>query len=465
MTSRPNVIWITLDSVRYDHTSLGGYERETTPNLERIAKTDNGMSFDNCIPHGIRTATSVPSILTGVPPSRHGVGISNKTLPPEIQTVAERFSNLGYRTAAVSENAHVSDGTGLDRGFDRMIWVARQNKFRDVPLQSIAKWALTFPKHCGGATLNPSYHNTSKIVNDVVTRWIKDFRKDPPFFIYAHYNGPHWPYTPPARCLDLFTDELDISAEEAREISYQYLGEEHLRPIAEGLELTDTEQGAINAMYDAEIAFIDECIGKVHKRLLSKGLEDTILVVTSDHGELLGEHGFLGHLLYPYEELLNVPLVTHGLPIKTNGIIQHIDLIRTILNQAGGDTTGIQGHDLHNKDREFTVTQGGGYGVEKPLQYLLDYNSDFGQSKYTTETYSALRTDEYKLVYSTEFERLYKISDDDTDVSGKYPDVLQDLRADLEDWLNTVKPMASTGNSSLTKEMEEQLNDLGYIMD
>ncbi|MEA5388445.1 sulfatase-like hydrolase/transferase [Haloarculaceae archaeon H-GB11] len=117
MSRPPNIVWITLDSLRYDRTTMSGYRRDTTPNLARLAS--GGRSFSECTAHSNFTLVSAPSILTGTYPSHHGVGMGiNDRLPESVPTVAELLSAAGYHTGCISEIARVSDATGLDRGFD-----------------------------------------------------------------------------------------------------------------------------------------------------------------------------------------------------------------------------------------------------------------------------------------------------------------------------------------------------------
>lgn len=118
MTQSPNVIVFVIDSVRYDHTTVGNYTRDTTPNIQRIADQEDGISFDHVIAHAKHTPKSVASILTGKYPAEHRINYESNRLTDEIKTVAEAFKNEGYETTCISNNGWVSRETELARGFD-----------------------------------------------------------------------------------------------------------------------------------------------------------------------------------------------------------------------------------------------------------------------------------------------------------------------------------------------------------
>ena len=117
-SQRPNVIWLTIESTRTDHTTVGGAATDTTPNLARIADADRGRVVPGCVAHGVWTLPSSASILTGTYPTHHGAGITGEAIPEQLPTVAERLREAGYHTRCLSPNSHLSSATGLDRGFD-----------------------------------------------------------------------------------------------------------------------------------------------------------------------------------------------------------------------------------------------------------------------------------------------------------------------------------------------------------
>lgn len=462
MSDHPNLIWITLDSVRYDHTSMAGYRRDTTPNLRRIAERSDGHTFSECIAHGNWTLSSSASILTGTYPSHHTVGPDGSKLPDRLDTVAGLLSEQGYHTACLSENSHVSDATGLSRGFDRYGWLSSSTLLETAGVSSLAKYLLNIREHSAGLTLDASKHSTPFLVNDVATRWLEDLREEEPFFFYLHYNEPHRPYYPPRSYLDRYTDEIDASASEAAEISMR-VHENLYEIVANGCELTEREWEALYAMYDAELAYTDAFVGKLFDHVRSLDLEETVFVVTGDHGELFGEYDLLAHKLCLHDAVVNVPLVVHGPTGEIGGgddLVQHADLVRTFVERAGGRTDQFQGVDLRDEHREYAIAQRGPASFDS----VLEHNPEFDTSRYHEDALSCLRTTEYKYQSSGERSELFALPDEETDVSDERPEFAESFDSELTEWLETEgQPVDAGDRAEFTDAMQRQLRDLGYV--
>ncbi|NHN48720.1 sulfatase [Halostella sp. JP-L12] len=462
MQPRPNVLWITLDSVRADHTTVGGYDRDTTPNLQRIADSEGGEYFSNCFAAGNATALSAASILTGTYPSHHGLKISNEAIPEVLETVPERFRDAGYATAGLSRNSYVSSGTGLNRGFDRFEWLAASTLLDVLDPMTIAKYLLNIRRHSAGVTTDTAKHATPYLLNEVTKNWLADFEGEEPFFFYLHYNEPHRPYYPPLPYLSRYTDDLAISAKEAANIAMRV----HYRMdeiVANDYDLTEMEQRAIEAMYDAEIAYTDEMVGQLFDHVQSLDLDNTVVVITSDHGELFGERGLLAHRIAINDAVTHVPLVVHGLAdvdYPFDGLIQHLDLVRTLAEFAEVSTDGLQGIDMRQTTREYVLSQ----RQEANFDPYLEHNPDFDTSGYHTGMLTSLRTREFRYEKSNGSSQLFELPDETTDTTDQYPDVAADFDNKLSEWLATDGQPITTGEESrLTDEMQKQLQDLGYM--
>ncbi len=458
----PNVVWVTLDSIRADHTTMGGYHRDTTPNIARIADADAGLTFEHCISSGTGTPFSSASILSGTYPTRHGVKISNEYLPDRLETLPELLDRAGYRTACLSRNSYVSPGTGLDRGFDRFSWVSGSNIHRTVPLRTLVKYFLNLRRHSAGLVRDTAKYATPYVMNDVAKRWLGDLRAGEPFFFYLHYNEPHRPYYPPLPWLDTYTDDIAMSAEEAAEFAidvHRTLDER----IAEGLDFTDEEWAAIHAMYDAEIRYTDEMIGRLFGHVQSLDLDRTIFIVTADHGELFGEHGLLSHKVVVDDALTHVPLVTHGfegLDGQTDELVQHVDLTTTLAEMVGQGTDQLQGVDLRETTREHAFVQRG------PFDFGLftDHNPDFDTSRFHHGTVHGIRTKGFRFERSDSMERLYSLPDEETDVREANPEVATELSETLAGWVEShADAVQAESDSQLDDAMRRQLRDLGYV--
>lgn len=451
-----NLIWITLDSVRADHTSMAGYERDTTPNLQRIS--EDGLSFSKCISHSLATHPSSGAILTGKPPSRNTVGFSGDALPDSVSTIAEIFRDSGYHTACLSRNSYVSSATGLDRGFNDFEWIS-SSTIHKVGVRTILKYLLNMREHSAGFSLDTAEYATPFLMNDVAKRWVKSF--DEPFFFYLHYNEPHRPYYPPLPYLDKYTDEIEMSAKEAVEFSMHF--HYNLEEIAAGgCDLSQEEWEAVRAMYDAEIAYTDEMIGRLFDYIQELELEDTVFVFTADHGELFGEQGMLAHKLVLDDAVTRVPMVVHGLDIdgKEEELVQHSDIMKTIMEDSGLETDEVQGVNLYNEIREFAISQRGAANFDP----FLEHNSDFDTSRYHSSPLTALRTHEFKYLKSDGKRELFKLPDEENDASEEYQEVTEEMDKKFEDWLaENGTPVDKGKEGEFSDAMEKQLRDLGYI--
>jgi arylsulfatase A-like enzyme len=272
--SRPNVIWITIDTLREDHLSCYGYGRKTSPNLDRLA--DEGLLFTGAYAQAPWTTWSVCSFLTSRYPET--IGLSKTTLTgdnPSVLdnrylTLGEVLRDYGYSTAAVNSNGNISKGRNCLQGFD---WVDEKPAFYEKPFSSITSSAI---------------------------KWLRQ-PKSSNFFLFMFYLGPHGPYVK-EKGFDFSSDSYQGPFKSRCDI-YQP-AEAH----AMATSATDRQQGI--SLYDSCIARTDAEIGRLVEYLKRNGLYDnTMIIVTADHGEEFMEHGGLGHGDTLYNELLHVPLV------------------------------------------------------------------------------------------------------------------------------------------------------------
>lgn len=470
MTSRPNIVWITLESTRADHTTMGGYDRDTTPNILRIANSDGGRSFSKAYSHGIWTLASSASILTATYPSRHGAGMTGDAIPSALPTVAERFKEVGYDTACISPNSHLSSATGLDRGFDEFVWLSKSTLREAVGLKTVLSYLRNLRRHGGGLTLDTRKHGTDYMLTRLARRWLEERRQaSAPIFMYLHYGGPHHPYYPPDRFLEKFAGDVGLSMDEIKAVGLDH-HEKLYEHMAANSPFSAEEWRALAALYDGEIAHADEFVGELFETVQALDIGETVFVVTADHGELFGESGLLAHQLVTNEAVSHVPLVTHGLEpaLAYEGeLLQHADVMTTLLAMVGAPTEGTQGIDMRTDHREFAVVQRGADRCRQNVDELLGLNPQFDASRFPDSTLTALFTPEFKYQHSDDGTGLFRLPDESTDVSDDYPDVEAELQAELTRWFETqgvpVTDQRQTGK--FTAEMREQLADLGYLVD
>lgn len=468
MTKLPHLIWITLESVRADHTTVGGYRRDTTPNLRAIAEEDDATRFSRCFSQSIWTPPSSASILTGTYMSTHKLGregSAERRVRRDLATLPEVFGEAGYRTGCFSPNAYLSPATGLDRGFDEFVWLT-MDRVLDVGVTPILKYLLKLGSHGPGLTLDTRCHNLSFMLTEALKNWLAAGEDaDGPSFSYLHLGNPHHPYLPPRGWRDRFTDDIAFSAAEAMALSYSvYESKETIkRTIANGCDLSVDEFAAIEAMYDAEIAYADDRIGHLFEYARSAFEGDVVFVVTADHGECFGERNVLGHNLVVNDTLTHVPLVIHGLndlAVETSDIVQHVDVSKTLAGLVDVNTDQFQGVDLREETPRGALSQ---LGVSHYEPYL-EHNSDFDIDAYHKRPVSSLRTEEYRYVRSEDQVELFELPDEETDVATERPDVTDELDDHIDElggWRNSTDVSAERAEFSV--EMRQQLEELGYL--
>jgi arylsulfatase A-like enzyme len=470
MDSRPNIVWVTIESTRADHTSLHGYERTTTPELQRLARSERGRAFGQCFSHGIWTLASSASILTGTYPSHHGAGIDNDAIPAELKTVPELLSEVGYETGCISPNAHLSSGTGLNRGFDRFAWLSKSNMFETLGPRILLKYARNVRRHGGGLTTDTRKHNRGYVTTELAKRWLSEFSDEEQFFLYCHLGNPHQPYYPPKRFRKAFCADNALPSREAGDFvldTYHDVNE----TIANGVDFDDEEWAAIHAMYDGEIAHTDELVRDLYEYIQSIDCGRTIFVVTADHGELFGERGLLAHKMAINDAVSHVPLVVHGFDEILDYAgeqVQHVDLIRTLIAETGARTDQLQGIDMRHETREHSFIQRGGQRFNRNLDDLLDHNPAFPAEVFPHEgTVTAVRTPRFRYHRSEMMSELYRLPDESTDVIERYSRVAKHLDEVCTEFLrgDGAPTYAESRRSEFSAEMKEQLADLGYLVD
>jgi uncharacterized sulfatase len=459
-TERPNIIWLTLDSVRQDHTSMDGYHRDTTPNIQAIADSEDSVAFSSCFSHARASATSIPSILSGTYPSRHRTYYGDQTaFPDELPLVAELLADVGYTTAAVSNNGYASSLTGVDRGFDEFTLLGSTpvEILRSAGIRNVLKYLANIRRHSVGFETDFHAHSGAYLINKIAERQIR--RADEPFFLYVHYNEPHRAYYPPLPFLDRFTEELPMSGEAAATLAME-IHHNLVEIVANGCELDDNEMAALKAMYDEEIAYTDERVGELYETI-QRELGETIVIITADHGELFGEDDILAHKYSMHNAVLNVPMVIQGLSEFTDeGIIQHSDVMRTLLEVAGAETETVQGVDLRKDTREYAISQSPPGSIEP----LLEYNPEFDQSKFPTEAYSVIQDQKFKYVDCPDAPRFYRLPDERTNLRSEHSERAKQMEKQLTEWLDTAGNRVGTGEDiEIDEQMRSRLADLGYL--
>lgn len=427
----PNVVLITIDTLRADHVSAYGYPRKTTPNLDALA--ESGTLYLNAISQAPNTHPSMAAMTASSYPTNLGGKL--RYIPPGVGTVAEAFANAGYETAAVVSNVWLKDTMGFAAGFNHFDQTSAMSEF--YADKTRIDWK--------GADL----------VSDAAVQWLQGNGKKP-FFLWIHYLDPHHPYEPPESVRDAFTTDaseqtayLDTVGRMPTREQTQWLGKAYGGEI-DGA--SDKTFQAVLDLYDAEILFTDRQIGRVIDEIESMNLGDTVFAVTADHGEEFRDHDGWGHSHTLHRELVHVPLILTDSRdeggARRSDRVRVIDLAPTLLARAGIPAPpSMMGEDL-------TVNAGDRDAV----------------SVLTKQDLFSIESDNWKLVsrdYGAEV-LLYDVSEDPfetVDLSAANPNVVAKLQKRLEEELGQAAKAESMDATAdkLDAGTRKQLEALGYI--
>jgi uncharacterized sulfatase len=458
--TQQSVVWITIESLRADATSLGDPGLGTTPNLE--AKAAEGHSFESCHAHATWTRPSTASILTGLPPAAHRVWTNDAALHPSIHTIPEAFHAMGYHTVGVSPIAQFSAATGLDRGFDDFHFIDRRSVAGVVRWRTLLGYLARIWSHSGGLTWDGRQFCTSYLVNALGERHIRG-STDRPLFLYLHYGDTHLPYVPPKRWRDSIELPAGWSIDEAVRVALQM--SEQLYELNAGTVSFDAEAWAVvRSMYHGSIRYVDHMVGEL-MRFATEQLEDPIIVVTADHGEAFGEAGHIGHGQSMHSAVTNVPLVIQNLAeIPTDGLIQHADVMRALCERLGVPHPVPVGCALIDAPRRYAVTQEAGETRSIFEQKLRTIRGDYERPGDHSGDLTSMRTAEWRYDRSDTSERLFALPDEEHNVIADHPIEASKAADAMDDWSAEMGKMrAEVGRAAFTPAMREQLTELGYL--
>jgi arylsulfatase A-like enzyme len=433
LSDQPNVVLIVLDTLRADHVSSYGYFRETTPHLDNLP----GVRFERAYAQGHWTVPSTATLLTGLHPSTHQTNDVGSKLPRALTTLPEILRDAGYVTGYITGNFVVSPVFGFTQGCRYIV------SRRQLPNYQLYPSSL-------GHVLVAKVHDLSRA--DGLNRWALPFLRsvvNRRFFLYLHYKDPHDPYELPGAM-----GGFDPG----------FSGRRILDPsIRAQWPISERERANMVARYDGEIRFLDQQVGRIFDELRRLDLQaNTLVVVTSDHGEEFQEHGGWIHGETVYEEILRVPLfLSYPTRLGQTGQrtvtapARHVDLLPTILELTGlPPLPEAQGRSLvpllagDPEDEEVVIlSEGSKTGLTAMVRgsHKLIKNEGGG-----TVTYE-----------------LYDLANDPgerEDLSASRPELLQRLQVMMERTLAQYRQGAAVGEMKVLDAVEEEaFRQLGYI--
>ncbi|MGA1869788.1 MAG: tetratricopeptide repeat protein [bacterium] len=399
--NKPNVLLITIDTLRADHLGCYGYDQVKTPNIDSLA--EGGILFQRAFTPVPVTLPSHASILTGVYPPFHGVR-NNGTfiLDKQSITLAEILKDEGYQSAAVT-GAYVLDSRfGLDQGFD----------YYDDEIDRKKE------------DINQLYvERKAEEVSQAAIKWLGQ-KSDAPFFLWVHYFDPHATYIPPSPFM------------------MEYAGHP----------------------YDGEIAYTDEQIGVLLQYLRSRGeLENTLVILTADHGESLGEHGEETHAIFLYDATLHIPLIFHyphafPQPKEISQLVRTIDILPSVLDVLQMKIpSDVQGENL----TAFISHP------ESAQDKILYCETHYPALNHGWSPLEGIRTSEWKYIQAPSPE-LYNLTEDAKETANLITSHPREVEKIREEFLSLKKHVSLNGiqwsrGGPLDERERQKLMSLGYI--
>jgi arylsulfatase A-like enzyme len=420
-SDRMNVILLSLDTLRSDRLGTHGYTRTTSPFLDSLAA--RSTMFEHAVTPAPWTLPAHVSLLTGMYPSAHGVSLSKgQSIGPETHLLAELMQQNGYRTFGYVAGGYLGKRFGFPRGFETYYVNSAE---RDQETQGFQKVLKLAREKLLSIQSQPS-----------------------PFFMFLHTYTVHCPYSPPEPYASMF------NSEGAEEVNPHYCGKKYNKLPGfnknNALYLSDR--------YDGSVRFLDTLLKDFFGQLEHDGiLDNTMIVIVSDHGDEFYEHGRIGHGESLHRELLMVPLIVHGPGFAHRRVsepVSLVDVFPTIL-----DATGIKVAE-QNQGRSLLDLLKGGKELPPRLQFSeLDYDA-------LLRSLINPLSDHYILDLESDKAKFYDLVSDWPEVNNladSIPDQLADRKAELKKLTQGMKRHSAGSVDSTTQEHLEQLKTLGYL--
>jgi arylsulfatase A-like enzyme len=465
--TRPNVIFISLDTLRADHVfCYNKIKKQTSPNIDKIAK--EGYIFEKAYSTTSWTLPAHASMMTGLFPSSHNADRSDQQtfrrplnpLPQSAKTLAEVLSDNGYLTAGVISVPLLSSAFGMDQGFQ--YYDEKMDPFEDFKFLYLNEYSMLIKVLKFTKIINKDYADGQKRVTEVNAKglkWIENNKdRNEPFFFFLHYFEPHYVYEPP--------NPYDLR-DDGSKIDY-FLEMETLNHGLFSLSRSGIED--LVTLYDGEIEYLDHHLGKLFDTLKQWGiLDNTLLIITSDHGESFNEHEVWTHGNRLYQEQIHVPLIVRypklvpANHIDTKNIVQLVDLMPTILDVLKIPIPEyIQGRSLlpifqNESDLRFNMA----FAELKPDIIWKSKNSRFGHG------IMAIIRGEWKYILpDTGMEELYNIDIDpfeNQNLASNEMNLTKELRSILLTWHHAVNQSSEGDSGQIDARRLKQLRALGYL--
>ncbi len=443
-TGKPNVLIITVDALRKDRLSCYSNTYVDTPYIDKFAS--KSLILDDFHTHAPWTLPSMFTMLTSSYPSVHGINDYNSVGHENLTTLTELMGKNGYDTEAYIANNIMDDELGFNRGFQKYVM------FKDIPeIMFISKSTIYYAFQYIRMNASEEGHaDSSEWLNEQLIQRLEKRRKNP-FFIWAHYLDPHQPLTPPLEYIEGDPEQIENAV--------AYIGRQ--QPFVE----PSNADPAIR-LYDAESKYVDDMLKSIFNTIDSLGLYDnTMIILTSDHGEEHFEHGRYGHGENHYKHLMNIPCIIYYPGVehrRSSATASLIDIMPTILSYVECD------YDVNVEGKDFLGSFDGnsdGNVEERPVFYEGSNNAE---SLYI-KPYTLIHWNKKILPYKDEYELIDNrkdkapgdiVSNPDSELLHYYKTLLLEHRNDCSE---KAKELGKTRKITLDENQEDALKDLGYF--
>lgn len=429
-TESPNVILITIDALRADHLGCYGYHQNTSPNIDKLAS--NGTLFRQAISSGGGTPEAFPSILASVPPPVRYE--EYKSIIKENITIAEVLRRNGYKTAAFHSNPYLSRFFHYNKGFDTfddsmtLAGSVRREQIQGMmskPGNILSKLLGEFANLL--AVAGPPIIRAEQITSKVIS-WLRGHPDR--FFLWLHYMDVHHPYMPPSKYRSQFCP---------RPVNRYQMLALYNRLRQKSNKISSSDLKTLIGLYDASIKYVDTAIGSLLSAL-GERLNNTLIIVTADHGEALGEHGGIGHSSL-YDEVIRVPLIisgpgrSAGSTVKTQ--VSSLDIAPTIV-----DILNLKGERSFNGESLTPVVKQAKPGVGSTISVGLNYPEGQRMFCYRTEGSKYIYTETVNEKRTTICRELYDLRDDpeeERNLWDKQREKAQEFELKILDYISKVE--------------------------
>lgn len=443
---------IIIDTLRADHLSCYGYPRNTSPFIDSLAK--EGILFEKAYSQSSSTCPSHASIFTGLYPFQHRVLANGYVLDNSYTTLAELLRDNGFKTAAFASTDRHFRATKINQGFD----------FYEDPV--------------GTMQLIGRVYRSARLTKNSAKIWLDNFNPDQKLFLWLHLYDPHIPYRPPQKHIQEIKESLSEKA---------FL--QHIEKIPVDLEVFDHNKekmyGRISR-YDAEIRYVDQEFKHFFSVIEHKGLnENALWIITSDHGEGLGQHKWYEHGKHIYQEEIHVPLIFYFSnkkvePKRIKDVVENFDIFSTLIEALGINISknlkkevksiSLWGKITRNesvieKEHSFSERRIYETNLKKMYPGIPTWQLNFEEG----EKY-CLQNRNFKYIFRTKLpDELYNLAKDPFELNNiidkkEYEKDKIVLREELSKILNEIKNYQGKKLKKVNQEELEKLRSLGYIL-